>query len=108
MSEAPMQAPLMQPAPPAQPAPPSPPGPGASRYEWRVYRHNFRAYLRGQRHAGLWFGSWGWFFAAALIVTGGYYLLRNLGLLPGINDNVFWSILLILLGVSMLARRVYP
>jgi LiaI-LiaF-like transmembrane region len=97
-------------APPSQPAPPSPPAPGASRYEWRAYRHQMGDYMRYQRRAGLWYGSWGWgvFFAAALVLTGSFYLLRNLGLLPGINDNEFWPVLLILLGVVLLARRAYP
>lgn len=100
MSEVPMHQPL------SPVAPPSPPGPGGSRYEWRAYRHQMRVYMRSQRQMAGWYEPFGLglFFAIALVLSGGYYLLRNLGALPSVNDGVLWSILLILLGLVLLMR----
>ena len=53
----------------------------------------------------VWPFSGGWFWGAALVVVGLYFLLSNLGLLNGIPGNVLWPVLVILLGVSMLFRR---
>jgi hypothetical protein len=50
-------------------------------------------------------GVWAWFWGAALVLIGFYYLLQNLGLLKGLNGNVLWPTLLILLGVLMLISR---
>jgi hypothetical protein len=50
-------------------------------------------------------GVWPWFWGAALIVIGGYYLLHNLGLLSSVSSNVLWPVLLILLGVLLLISR---
>jgi hypothetical protein len=54
---------------------------------------------------GGWAGGWTWFWAVALILWGGYYLLKNLGLLDWIHNDVIWPILLIALGVFLLVRR---
>ena len=91
--------------------PPSgpPPGPGASRAEWRAWRRQQRAYIRAQ---GRGWGGYGpsnpfaWFWGAALIVAGVYFLLQNLGLLNWIRGDVLWPVLLILLGVALLWRRL--
>ena len=97
--------------PPTQPAgPPPQPGPGASRDEWRAWRHQQRDYWRAQPHAGSWNGPWnwwggGWFWGAALLVIGAYYLFRNLGLLGWLPGDVLWPGLLILLGIYLLVRR---
>ena len=48
---------------------------------------------------------WPWFWGAALVLIGAYYLLQNLGLLNGLKADVLWPSLLILLGVLMLVRR---
>jgi hypothetical protein len=50
-----------------------------------------------------WGGSWFW--GAALLVIGAYYLLKNLGFISWINSDVLWPLLLILLGVGLLLRR---
>jgi hypothetical protein len=88
-------------------APPAPPGPGASRDEWLSWRRQQR-----DRWSGGWFGPmsevggvWPWFWGAALIVIGGYYLLQNLGLLSWVRGDMLWPVLLILLGVLMLIGR---
>jgi hypothetical protein len=101
---------------PTQPtAPPPQPGPGASRDEWRAWRHQQHDYWHDQRHAGWygpgpWVGPWGWwgggwFLGAALLVIGAYYLLLNLGLLKWLPGDVLWPVLLILFGVYLLIRR---
>ncbi len=103
-------------APPPPPGPPPQPGPGASREEWRAWRHQQHDYWRQQRHAGDWYGpypwvgpwNWwggGWFWGAALLVIGVFYLLQNLGLLTRIPGDVLWPLLLILLGAYLLLRR---
>jgi hypothetical protein len=54
----------------------------------------------------VWWGwGGGWFWGAALVVIGGYYLLQNLGLLNWLPGDVLWPILLILLGIVLLVRR---
>jgi hypothetical protein len=40
-----------------------------------------------------------------LVVVGGYYLLKNLGLLSWLQGDLIWPILLIVLGVLLLVRR---
>jgi hypothetical protein len=52
------------------------------------------------------FGGWGWFWGAALVLIGAYYLLANLGLLDRVRADVVWPILLILLGVALLVNRL--
>ena len=96
--------------------PPPQPGPGASREEWRAWRHQQHDYWRQQRHAGDWYGpypwvgpwNWwggGWFWGAVLVLIGVFYLLQNLGLLTRIPGDVLWPLLLILLGAYLLLRR---
>jgi hypothetical protein len=92
---------------PPPPAPPAPPGPSASREEWRSWRRQQR-----DSWGGGWYGPWArgggvwpWFWGAALIVIGAYYLLQNLGLLTWLRGDVLWPILLIVLGVLMLIGR---
>ncbi|TMD70912.1 MAG: hypothetical protein E6I81_12590 [Chloroflexi bacterium] len=108
------EPPPAQPAgPPSQPAgPPPEPGPAASHDEWQVWRHRQRDYWRSQRPAGGWYGpgmwNWwggGWFWGAALLVIGVYFLLQNLGLLNWLPGDVLWPLLLILFGVYLLVRR---
>jgi hypothetical protein len=50
-------------------------------------------------------GWWPWFWGAALVLIGAYYLLQNLGLLSWVRGDVLWPSLLILLGVLMLINR---
>jgi len=104
--------------PPDQPsAPPPQPAPGASRDEWRAWRHQQHDYWRAQRYGGGgggWYGPWNWwgggwwgswYAGAALLVIGAYYLLQNLGLLNWLPGDVLWPLLLILLGLYLLVRR---
>ncbi len=95
--------------PPPAPAPP-PPGPGATREEWRAWRRGQRHQMYGQWPG--WYGPWGWgargrpwFWGAALILIGGYFLLQNLGLLDWLRGDVLWPTLLILLGIGLLISR---
>ncbi len=48
----------------------------------------------------------GLIFAAILLLTGGYFLLRNtLGIaMPDIEWNALWPVLLILIGIGAMAR----
>jgi hypothetical protein len=79
--------------------PPQPP-PDATREEWREWRR--------YRHRGNWGGHWGWFWGVALILLGGYALLRSLGLLAWIREDVFWPLLVIALGAWLLIERALP
>lgn len=92
------------------PAPPAIPGPNATREEWREWRRRQRAYIRAyvRPYGGWFFGIWGWFWAVALIVVGGYYLLANLGLLDWTRGDILWPSLLIVLGVLVLINRFRP
>jgi len=65
-----------------------------------------RDYMRSQGR-GDWYGSarGGIVLAVALIVLGGYFLLRNLGLLDWLRDDIFWPLVLIALGLVLLLRR---
>lgn len=91
------------PTPPAQgPLPPPPPGPGASPHEWRAWRRQQRGWYGPGTWA--WGGVWGWFWGAALIVLGAYFLLNNLGLVR-LRGDVLWPIFLILFGVLLLVSR---
>jgi len=102
--------PSNNPTPPPGPQPTNPPGPGASREEWRAWRHQQR--MSGPWPGG-WYGPWAWggggvwpwFWGAALVLIGAYYLLQNLGLLDWLRGDVLWPSLLILLGLLMLIRR---
>lgn len=80
------------------PEPPTPPSttPLPPRQQWRSYD-----WYGG---TGTWFGR-GWFWGAALVVLGIYFLLSNLGLLWWLRGDVFWPIVLILFGVFLIARR---
>ncbi|TME38875.1 MAG: hypothetical protein E6I61_12415 [Chloroflexi bacterium] len=110
--------PPAQPAgpPPQTTAPPAEPGPGASRDEWRAWRHRQRDFWHTQGRPGGWYGpgnwygqwNWwggGWFWGAALLVFGVYLLLQNLGLMTWLRGDVFWPVVLILLGIYLIARR---
>ncbi len=103
-----------EPPPPApSPSVPAPPGPGASRHEWHEWRRQQRHQWRSQWPDGGWYGpsgwgggrAWGWFWGAALVVIGLYFLLSNLGLLSWLRGDVLWPVLLILLGVALLLQR---
>ncbi len=100
--------------PPAEPqAPPPPPGPDASRDEWHAWRRRQREFERAQWSRGGWYGpwwggGWPWFWGAALIFLGAYYLLSNLGLLGWLRGDVVWPVLLILFGIFLIARRRSP
>jgi len=98
------------PAQPPVPPVPSPPGPFASRQEWRAWRRQQRAYIRAQWHSygpWGWFGIWSWFWGLALVITGGYYLLVNLGVVNWPNaGEILCPSFLILLGVLLLASRI--
>ncbi len=54
---------------------------------------------------GRWGHSWSWFWGLVLILVGGYYLLKNLGLLEWIQGDVIWPVLLIFLGLWLIASR---
>lgn len=102
------EPPNIQPPPPGEP--PKPPGPGASRDEWRAWRRQQRMH---DPSAGGWYGPWAWygggvwpwFWGAALVLIGAYFLLQNLGLLSWVKGDVLWPSLLILFGVLLLISR---
>ena len=101
-------APDPAPAPTAPTGPPAP-GPYATREQWHEWRRQQRAYIRSYvRPYWGWFGIWTWFWAIALIVVGGYYLLANLGFLDWVRGDVLWPSLLIVLGVLVLISRFRP
>ncbi len=52
----------------------------------------------GERPRGLWLG-------VILIVVGAYLLIDNLGLLRGFRWEIFWSVVLIAIGLLFLVRR---
>jgi hypothetical protein len=85
--------------PPRESAPQPPPG--ASREEWREWR-------RQQRHQFYWGGNWAWFWGIALILVGGYALLRSLGLLQWVRGDIFWPLLVIALGAWLIIERALP
>ena len=93
--------------------PPAPPGPGASREDWHAWRHSRRqwAHANGWGPWGYgWYGPWSgghrhWFWPIVFIVIGVYLLLNNLGWLSWLTPGIFWSSLLILFGVFLLAGR---
>jgi cell wall-active antibiotic response 4TMS protein YvqF len=45
------------------------------------------------------------FWPAVLVVVGGYFLLRNLGLLDWLRADIFWPLVIIGLGVWLIAGR---
>ena len=79
--------------------PPRPP-PGASREEWREWRH--------QRRHLYWGGNWALFWGVVLVLVGGYALLRSLGLLQWIRADIFWPLLVIALGLWLIIERAVP
>jgi len=87
--------------------PPPPPGPGAPRSEWHDYRHQMRDFVRGQRRSREWYGQpgGGLFLAVALVIVGAYFLLRNLGAISWLRDDIFWPSVLIVVGLLLLLRR---
>jgi len=40
-----------------------------------------------------------------LVVVGAYFLLRNLGLLDWLHSDIFWPLVLIVLGTWLIFRR---
>ncbi len=85
--------------------PTSPPPPDASREEWRAWRRQRRRYS----YWGSYWGSrWAWFGGIALILAGGYALLRSLGLLAWVRTDVFWPLVVIALGVWLIIDRAMP
>jgi len=48
---------------------------------------------------------WTPFWGVALVFIGVYYLLKNAGLLNGLNENVLWPVLLIAFGIFLIVRR---
>lgn len=42
-----------------------------------------------------------------LILIGGVFLLKNMGLLEGVEWGILWPIALILLGINMLLKKRY-
>src|SRR3974390_267208 len=87
-------------------APPAPPAYGTHE-EWRAWRRQQREYYR-TRYGWAWWGMWGWFWAIAMIVVGGYYLLVNLGLMTWVRGDLVWPLLLIVLGLLVLVGRFRP
>jgi phage shock protein C len=81
----PSGGPAGSPPAPGPPAEPLPPGGW-----WRP--------TRGDRPRGLWLGI-------ILIAIGAYLLIDNLGLLRGFRWEIFWSVVLIAVGVVILVRR---
>jgi cell wall-active antibiotic response 4TMS protein YvqF len=55
--------------------------------------------------AGGWRSGGAFFWPAALIVLGVYFLLSNLGLLWWLRGDVVWPVLLILFGVALIVGR---
>ncbi len=45
------------------------------------------------------------FWPAVLIIAGGYFLLRNVGLLDWLRGDIFWPLVLIAIGVWLILRR---
>jgi len=45
------------------------------------------------------------FWPAALIVVGLFFLLRNIGLLDWLRADIFWPVVLIALGAWLIVRR---
>jgi len=43
--------------------------------------------------------------AITLIVIGGIFLLKNLGIMPGIAWDIIWPMVLIVVGLAMLFRK---
>jgi hypothetical protein len=48
------------------------------------------------------------FWGVALILVGGYALLRSLGLLQWVRADLFWPLLVIALGVWLIIQRAMP
>ena len=71
--------PPSSPPPPAGSQSPSPPGPGASREEWRAWRHQQR--MNGPLSGG-WYGPWAW---------GGVGLGLYFATLPLYYSTVWWE-----------------
>jgi len=70
-----------------------------------VTRWGGRRRYRGE-YGFWWGGSWTVFWGVALIIVGGLFLLKNLGLLPLIDWDVIWPVLIIALGVFFIVRRI--
>jgi hypothetical protein len=81
-----------------QPTTPQPSPLQGSRDDWPGWR-----YRRGFRASGT---GWTWFWGVALILVGGYYLLKNLGLLEWVRGDVIWPLLVIALGIWLIVARV--
>lgn len=102
-----MSDPSTPPPPSSSSSPPQPPPPGASRDEWRAWRHQNRDYMRSQWGGWSWGwgGGWGIWWGGILVLIGAYALLSNLGLLSWLRGDILFPSLLILLGIILIARR---
>jgi hypothetical protein len=49
-----------------------------------------------------------YFWPVVLVALGIYFLLRNMGLLKGLNADIVWPVLLIILGAWLIVRRTRP
>ena len=41
----------------------------------------------------------------ALIVIGAIFLMKNLGLIPGVNWDIVWPLAILVIGVAMVFKR---
>jgi len=48
---------------------------------------------------------WTPFWGVALVLIGVYYLLKNVGLLGFLHEDILWPVLLIAFGIFLIVRR---
>jgi len=41
----------------------------------------------------------------ALVVIGAIFLMKNLGLIPGVNWDIIWPLAILVLGVAMVLKK---
>jgi hypothetical protein len=44
-------------------------------------------------------------FGVALVVIGAIFLMKNLGLIPGVNWDIVWPLAVLVIGVAMVFKR---